>query len=84
MLSTYTKFLIIELETSDFNTLISFPEGLENAPLNIKYFQSQIHGKILNRMFGGGQCGSTALALMNMIPMPFEQLSQNTDYGRPV
>ena len=27
-------------------------------------------------MFGGGQCGSTALALMNMIPMPFEQLSQ--------
>jgi len=45
--------------------------------------KSQIHGKILNRMFGGGQCGSTALALMNMIPMPFEQLSQNTDYGRP-
>ena len=28
---------------------------------------------MLNRMFGGGQCASTALALMNMIPMPFEQ-----------
>lgn len=29
---------------------------------------------MLNRLFGG-QCGKTALALMNMIPMPFEQIS---------
>lgn len=27
----------------------------------------------MNRMFGQG-CGMTALALMNMIPMPFEQV----------
>ena len=28
-------------------------------------------------MFGRSQCGSTALALMNMIPTPFEELSEN-------
>ena len=26
-------------------------------------------------MFGGGECASTALALMNMIPMPFQKSS---------
>jgi len=37
--------------------------------------KKQIYGKTLNKMFGKGQCGCTALALMTMIPMPFEQLT---------
>ena len=35
-------------------------------------FQSQIYGEMLNRMFGESQCSKTALALMLMIPFPFE------------
>ena len=35
-----------------------------------------MQGAILNRMFGG-ECGSTALALMNMIPMPFGQFQRS-------
>ena len=27
-------------------------------------------------MFGGGECATTALALMNMIPMPFQKSNE--------
>ena len=35
-----------------------------------------MYGKMLNKMFGGGECASTALALMNMIPMPFQKSNE--------
>ena len=41
----------------------------------VKEFQNAMQGEILNRMFGG-DCGTTALALMNMIPMPFNQFEK--------
>ena len=39
------------------------------------YLKAKIHGEMLNRMFGG-QCGHTALALMQMLPMPFEHFKK--------
>lgn len=32
-----------------------------------------IRGEMLNRLFGG-KCGFTALAIMNMLPMPLDQI----------
>ena len=32
-----------------------------------------IRGEMLNRLFGG-KCGFTALAIMNMLPMPMDQI----------
>ena len=44
----------------------------------VKGFQNSMQGAVLNRMFGG-QCGSTALALMNMIPLPFDQFNSRNN-----
>ena len=40
---------------------------------NFQHMQEQIRGEMLNRLFGK-KCGFTALAIMNMLPMPMHQL----------
>ena len=43
--------------------------------------QAMIRGEMLNRLFGG-QCGFTALALMNMLPMPLNEINGNLDHKK--
>ena len=40
-----------------------------------------IRGEMLNRLFGE-QCGFTALAIMNMLPMPLNEINGHLDHKK--
>ena len=71
----YTKTFWKMNSTEELVTLDQMKFVKRCMKRTVREFQNAMQGEIINRMFGG-ECGTTALALMNMIPMPFNQFEK--------